>query len=271
MATNNDDGMLLSEAVNDFLSRNRRIILGAIAVVALLVVVITIYFSFSNKKKKDDLANVERILFDLNKDKDDIEKKQKEELEAKKKSEDESSSDAIKVEEAEANSNSEEKDEEKEEKASFEILEREDQAILALEKLGNSAKGYASYLALYNIADMYFSRKDYSKAKDYYLKAYTALPKHYVAGVLLFNIGVCIEQMNGELTEALEYYEKASKVEDFPIKPRAMLNVGRLQEKLERFDDAIATYNTLFEKYPDNEFALIGKSRLIELSIKKAL
>jgi len=34
MATKNDDDMLLSEAVNDFLSRNRRIILSAIAIVA---------------------------------------------------------------------------------------------------------------------------------------------------------------------------------------------------------------------------------------------
>ena len=95
------------------------------------------------------------------------------------------------------------------------------------------------------------------------------MPNSYVAGVLLFNVGVCVEEMNGELIEALEYYEKASKIEDFPVKPRAMLSVGRLQEKLERFDDAIATYTDLFEKYPDNEFALIGKSKLIELSIKK--
>lgn len=272
MATKNDDDMLLSEAVNDFLSRNRRIILSAIAIVAVLVIAVTVYFSFASKKRSDDLASVERILFDLNKEKEDIEKKQKEETEAKKKAEDEAGEDAIKVEEASANSDTEEKTEEKEkdgEKTSPEVLEKEDSAILKLEKLGGSATGYASYLAFYNIADMYFSRKDYSKAKDYYLKAYTALPNSYVAGILLFNVGVCIEEMKGELTDALEYYEKASKIEDFPIKPRAMLNVGRLQEKLEKFDDAIATYTDLFEKYPDNEFALIGKSRLIALNIKK--
>jgi len=151
------------------------------------------------------------------------------------------------------------------------IGELNGEAILEFEKVATKASGYASYLAFYNIADIYFSRKDYSKAKDYYLKAYASLPNAYVAGVLLFNIGVCIEEMNGELTEALEYYLKSSKVEDFPIKPRAMFNVGRLQEKLEKFDDAIATYTDLFEKYPDNEFALIGKSRLIELNIKKAM
>ena len=267
MATKNDDGTLLSDAVNDFLSRNRRIILSAIAVVAVVVVGVTLYFSFASKKRTDDLASVERILFDLNKEKENIEKKQKEEAEVKKKAE-EANTDAIKVEEAGANSDGEEKTED-EEKSSPEILEKEDDAILELEKLATSATGYASYLAFYNIADMYFSRKDYSKAKDYYLKAYNVLPNSYVAGVLLFNVGVCVEEMNGELIEALEYYEKASKIEDFPVKPRAMLSVGRLQEKLERFDDAIATYTDLFEKYPDNEFALIGKSKLIELSIKK--
>lgn len=272
MAKNNDDGMLLSEAVNDFLSRNRRVILSVIAVVVLMVIAVTIYFSFASKKRVDDLANVERILFDLNKDKEDIEKKQKEEAEAKKKADEEAGTEAISIEETAKSSESEEKtNENDEEKTSTEVLEREDSAILELEKVGASAKGYASYLAFYNIADIYFSRKDYSKAKDYYLKAYSALPNGYVAGVLLFNIGVCIEEMNGELTEALEYYEKASKIEDFPIKPRAMLNVGRLQEKLEKFDDAISTYTNLFEKYPDNEFALIGKSRLIQLNINKSM
>lgn len=273
MATKNDDGVLLSDVVNDFLSRNRRIILSAIAIVALVVIAVTVYFSFASKKKVDDLASVERILFDLNKDKEDIEKKQKEEADAKKKSEEEAKNDSINVEEASEESGSEEKTNEnkEEEKTPSEILEKEDVAILELEKLGSSSKGYASYLAFYNIADMYFSRKDYAKAKDYYLKAYTALPNNYVSGVLLFNVAVCIEEMKGELTEALEYYQKASKIEDFPIKPRAMLSVGRLQEKLEKFDDAIATYADLFEKYPDNEFALIGKSRLIELNIKKAM
>ncbi|MGP1437554.1 MAG: tetratricopeptide repeat protein [Treponema sp.] len=259
MATKSNDGMLLSDKVNDFLSTNRRIILAFIASVVLLVIVITVYFSFASKKKVDDLASVERILFDLNKEKEDIEKKQKEELEAKKKNEEQANDEEIKVEEK------------ADESISPEILQKEDTAILELEKLGGTAKGYASYLAFYNIADMYFVRKDYSKAKDYYLKAYNTLPSNYVAGVLLFNIAVCIEEMKGELTEALEYYKKATEVKDFPIKPRAMLNVGRIQEKLEKFDDAIATYNDLLEKYPDNEFALIGKSRAIELNIKKSM
>ena len=51
MATKNDDGMLLSELVNDFLSRNRRVILSVIAILAVLVVAVTVYFSFASKKK----------------------------------------------------------------------------------------------------------------------------------------------------------------------------------------------------------------------------
>ena len=69
MAIKNDDDMLLSEAVNDFLSRNRRIILSAIAIVAVLVIAVTVYFSFASKKRSDDLASVERILFERNKKK----------------------------------------------------------------------------------------------------------------------------------------------------------------------------------------------------------
>ena len=269
MPNNKDEVLTLQDRVNEFLLKNRKMILTLVAVVAILVVALAFYFSFASKMKSDEIASVEKILFDLNKDKEDIEKKKKE-AEANKKKEEENEINEIGNEEhaekVKENNDIEKKDDE--EKQDPEILKREDETIPELEKLGISSSGYASYLAFYNLADMSFSRKDYAKAKDYYLKALQALPNSYVTGVILFNVGVCLEEMKEDNAEILSYYEKASNVENFPLKPRAIFNVARLQEKMEKYDEAIATYNSLIEKYPDDDCAMIGKSRVIALGIK---
>jgi len=286
MAMNKDDGELFADRVNNFLLANRKIILSVIALVILVVVGLAFYFSFSYKKKVDDVAAIEKMLFDLDKEKEEIEKKKQEEEKKKEENKNEakgdvSSEDSSLSSSGELNENSDadnstdgeaddkkEKNTPEEEKVDPEILAKEDEVIPELEKLGESSEGYASYLAFYNMADMYFTRKDYHKARDYYNKALTALPSSYVSGVLLFNIAVCIEEIGENDSEALEYYEKSSKVEDFPLKPRAVFNVARLQEKLGKDEDAIATYNSLMERYPDNDFSMIGKSRVIALEIK---
>lgn len=291
MAMSNDDGELFADRVNNFLLANRKIILSFVALVIVVVVGLVAYFSFSYKKKADDVAAIEKMIFDLNKEKEEIEEKKAEE---QKKKEDEKTaevltdkgSDSTQDNEVKEGSNvnasvpekADDKQEtdngknesnvEEENKIDPEILAKEDAVIPELEKLGRSSDGYASYLAFYNVADMYFTRKDYSKAKDYYEEALKALPSSYVSGVLLFNIAVCIEEIGGDDAKALEYYEKSSSIEDFPLKPRAIFNVARLQEKLGKDDDAIITYNSLMEKYPDNDFAMIGKSRVIALEIK---
>jgi len=38
---------------------------------------------------------------------------------------------------------------------------------------------------------------------------------------------------------------------------------------MEKIEDAIASYKNILEKYPDNDFAFMAKSRIIDLEIKK--
>lgn len=279
MAIHRDDTELLSDKVNNFLSNNRKVILSVIAVLVAVIIGLTVYFSFVAKKKADDIASIEKIIFDLNKEKEDIEKKKEEDkkkLENESKKDDKvlenSSSDNIETVATEDEKKDDEKNEDKDEeenKTDPQILEKEDMAIPKLEELAKNASGYASYLAFYNIADMYFARKDYAKAKDYYSKAMQTIPNSYVLGVLFFNIAVCMEELSENDGDVLAYYKKASEVEDFPLKPRAMFNVARIQEKMGKNEDAVATYKDILEKYPDNDFALIGKTRIIKLEIQK--
>jgi len=277
MAMNKDDGELLADRVNNFLSSNRKVILGVIATLLVVVVGLTVYFSFVAKKKADDVASIEKIIFDLNKAKEDIEKEKEEakKKEEEKKKEDEGntasylSGDVDKSESEEENSITKEDENDEEEPTDPKVLEKEDEIIPKLAELGMNAKGYASYLAFYNIADIYFARKDYTKAKDYYSKAVDAVPNSYVLGVLYFNIAVCMEELKESDDAILEYYKKSSEVEEFPLKPRAMFNMARVQEKMGKKNEAIATYQEILENYPDNDFAFMGKTRIIDLEINK--
>lgn len=273
MAMNRNDDELLADRVNNFLSNNRRGILAAIAVLVLVIVALTVYFSFAAKKKADDIASIEKIIFDLNKEKEDIQKTKEEE---KKKEKEESTisagpatSDTLDSVERDDSEGEKLLQEDEEEKADPKILEKENMVIPKLEELAKNATGYASYLAFYNIADIYFGRKDYAKAKDYYSKALEAVPNSYVLGVLFFNMAVCMEELAESNDSVFEYYKKSSEVEDFPLKPRAMFNMARVQEKMGKIEDAIATYQDISEKYPDDDFALIGKTRIIELEMRK--
>ena len=282
MAMNKSDDELLADKVNSFLSNNRKVILSFVAVLVVAIVGLTVYFSFVARKKALDIASIEQIIFDLNKAKEDIEKqkeenKKKEEEEKKDegKGEESSSSETIeankKGEGSSADNGEEKKDDEKnEEKATDpQILEKEDVAISQLEECAKNSTGYASYLGFYNIADIYFARKDYDKAKVYYSKAVDVVPNSYVLGVLYFNMAVCMEELKESDDAILEYYKKSSEVEDFPLKPRAMFNMARMQEKMGKIEEAIVIYQNILEKYPDNDFAFMGKTRIIDLEIKK--
>ena len=105
----------------------------------------------------------------------------------------------------------------------------------------------------------------YEDALKFYELAAKAVKNSYVEGVASFNAAACADEL-GDKEKALAYYERASKVENFPLIPRALFNTGRLYEALSKKEDAILSYNRLLEKYPQNEWALLAKSRIIVLT-----
>lgn len=139
------------------------------------------------------------------------------------------------------------------------IPELENQAL----KSGASYAGFRGYTA---VGEIYFLRKDWEKALEAYQKAADALPKTYTAGVAYFNAAVCADELK-RYEQALELYTLSSAAKDFALKPRALFNIGRLEEMLNHRDKAVEAYTQLAENYPDNSWALYGKSRIIALSI----
>ena len=128
------------------------------------------------------------------------------------------------------------------------------------EKLGKQAVAnghtYAAFRAYTTLGEIYVLRKDWEKA----------LPKAYTAGIAYFNAAVCADELQ-QHDKALELYTLSAALEDFPLKPRALFNIGRLEESLAHPDKAIEAYTKLTEAYPDNDWTLLAKSRIIALSI----
>ncbi len=116
-------------------------------------------------------------------------------------------------------------------------------------------------------ADIRYSRKDWAGARDGFLAAAADAPSVYTAGIALFNAASCEEEL-GNADSALALYVKAAGDDSFNLKPRALFNIGRIEEQRSKTKEAIDAYEDLVEKYPDNSWSLLAKSRILALQIK---
>lgn len=230
----------LAQKINDFLASNRKIVLALFIVIIVAVIGTITWFFVSENSRKTSVTQVERVIYDLE------EFRQEDKAKNSESSEDSAS--------------------DKEKKVSDAVKEKEDKSIEELKLLGAKyAHSYAGFRANIVIAEIYFQRKMYEDALMFYELAAASVKNSYTEGLSYFNAAACADEM-GDNEKALSYYEKASKVETFPLVPRAIFNAGRLYEALSKNDEAIASYNKLLEKYPQNEWALLAKSRIIVLT-----
>ena len=145
---------------------------------------------------------------------------------------------------------------------------KEDELVEKLEKqAATDGRTYSAFRAYTTLGEIYVLRKDWEKALGFYQKAGEALPKAYTAGIAYFNAAACADELQ-QYDKALELYTLSAASDEFPLKPRALFNIGRLEESLSHSDKAIEAYTKLTDSYPDNDWALLAKSRIIALSIQ---
>ena len=145
---------------------------------------------------------------------------------------------------------------------------QEDALTEKLEKqAAASGRTYAAYRAYTTLGEISVLRKDWERALMFYQKAGEVLPKAYTAGIAYFNAAACADELK-QYEKALELYTLSAAAEEFALKPRALFNIGRIEESLDHSDKAVEAYTKLAELYPDNDWALLGKSRIIALAIR---
>ncbi len=145
--------------------------------------------------------------------------------------------------------------------------ERESEIIAELETTAAGNRGnLAGARANMSVAGIYFSKKDWTKARDFYVAAADASGKFYLTGLAYFNAGVCADEM-GLADEAVDFFSQAVNTESFTQKPRAQFNIARVQEQNSRIEEALASYNVMLDLYPDSEWTDLAHSRIIALEI----
>lgn len=145
---------------------------------------------------------------------------------------------------------------------------KEDEIISTLKDLADKNKGsVAGARAYMTVAEVYYQRKDWKSAKDAWLSAASAGSKSYVVGLCYVNAAVCADEL-GNQDEAVTLFTKASELDNFSMKPRALFNIGRIEEQRSQKEAALEAYEKLVGAYPDDTWSLLAKSRIIALQIQ---
>lgn len=113
-------------------------------------------------------------------------------------------------------------------------------------------------------ADIAFERKNYAAAKTYWAEAAGKGKKAYTAPLAYYNEAVCAEEMNNT-ADAVSLYGKAADTEDFMLAAHARFSQGRVYEAQGDYKNAADAYNKVNDKYPDDTWAHLAKTRLIAL------
>ena len=224
-------------AVNGFLSANRKAFLAVLGGAVAAVIGVIVFFTVTERRNAGAISAVETVIYNL------------EEFKQKNKPTDDSGAD----------------EGEKETPVSDAVKAEEDKAAEELKALVSKyPSSYAAFRGNTAVAELYFRRKNYEEAMKFYEAAAKAV-QSYTAGIAYFNAAACADEL-ADNEKALGFYKKASEVKDFPLIPRALFNVGRLYEALQKTTEAVEAYNKLSAAYPNNEWGLLAKSRAIAIS-----
>lgn len=143
------------------------------------------------------------------------------------------------------------------------ITARQNKALEDLAPLSEK-KGAVGLRANMLIAEIKFAQKNYAEAREAWLKAVEAKSNNYTTSQCYYNAAVCSEEL-GDADSAISYYKSASEDEDFLLIDHALFSLGRVNETSQKYDDAKAAYEKLFNLHSSSSWGELAKSRLIAL------
>lgn len=148
-----------------------------------------------------------------------------------------------------------------------ELASRQDTALKNLAAYLNKG-GIVGARANMLAADIYGQKKDWTAAKDAWLKAASKKKGSYLESLCNFNAAAAYEEL-GQSDEALQLYEKVSADKNFVDRSRAYFNAGRLKEAAGDFEGAKLSYQAIADLGNSNDsWNDLAKTRLLDLENK---
>lgn len=117
-------------------------------------------------------------------------------------------------------------------------------------------------------AEIYYSRKDYKNAAEYYKVAAQKNKKAYTVPICNYYAAVSYENIE-DFDNAIVFYKKAAEFEDFIKSTHAKFSYARILESKGNLEEAKKVYQDLVDKNSGDTWANIAKTRLIHLDLAK--
>ena len=133
-----------------------------------------------------------------------------------------------------------------------------------------SEKGIVGVRANMLAAEACSIKKDYASAYKYYREAASLGKEFYTKPYCEFNAAVSAEEM-GNADDALNLYKSAFETPDFLLAPHAGFSYARLLDSKGDMKAAQEAYQKVIDLYPQDSWADLSQSRLIDLGSKGAI
>jgi TolA-binding protein len=114
-----------------------------------------------------------------------------------------------------------------------------------------------------------FELERWSDAAEQYLRTVTMSEGTYLGATA--TVGAAVSHENaGNSDRALELYRDLvdSYEEDSSYTPRALFNIGRIQEQQDSIAEAAEYYNRLVDDYPTSSWTNLARNRIITLTVE---
>ena len=136
-----------------------------------------------------------------------------------------------------------------------------------LNAFASRTSGFAAARAFNLIAEIHWDQQNWPAAERAWLEVARVASRTYLAPIALFNAAVAAEEQ-GNIDSAITHLTRAAAMGDvFPSAPRAQFSIGRLEEKRNNPDAAIAAYRRLLSQWPNEPvWANLAQNRILYLS-----
>ena len=146
--------------------------------------------------------------------------------------------------------------------------EEVDALIADLEAFAAGARGFPGSKAWTLIAEIHSDRKDWALAEEAFINAGRVGEKTYLGPIAYFNAAAAAEEQ-GRIEEAISLLHQCLSLKiEFPAAPRAQFSIGRLNEQLENYEEALVAYRAVLINFNDTPiWQQLANSRITAIEV----